>query len=345
MGGALIGTNVSGRQNAPPNSTLEALYNALNGHTGSEYFVINGYGEALGPSTARLWTPRGADGVAEFVRSGGIWVDYCGWPMYWQNEVGGTQTQLGGSGFDQFVQGIGFTWLDTKQFQTPLFGSVNNVLSLPYALTRGYQESGAQNGVRRGHGTFTTPGGFAGFGGGTWNLNGDGYCALIALHHATLKGWYFYGVYDTTTMYGNPSLPNMVPVDVYAAFVLACLRGQASFSASSGSGTIIHEVYEAPSHTVTANQPGPSSPYPQGTSSGSTSSGSASSGSTASGSTSSGSGGVHVTTTSSGGTSPSTGSGGSTFFAPSSGPPVLEVAGLAAAAGLLTLGGYLLLKK
>ena len=44
-------------------------------------------------------------------------------------------------------------------------------------------------------------------------------------------------------------------------------------------------------------------------------------------------------------TSSSSATTGTNFVAPASGPPIWEVAGLATGAGLLTLGGYLLLKK
>lgn len=322
MGGAIIGLGSPLAQNAAPASTLEDLYNLVNGHTGSAYFVLNGYGEALGTSAARAWTPRGTDGVAEFVRSGGIWIDYCGWPMYWQNSVGGSQTQLGAGGFGSFVQGIGFDWLSGTNFSPPTF-TTNT-----FPFLRGYSLAASQNGVRyAATGSLTTNGGVLGIGGGTFPLAADGYTCLMALHHGS-TGWYFYGAYGERA--ASSEAPNGVPVALYAAFMRACLTGATSFQASYtdgyGQGTIHHAEYEAPTHSVTSNQPGPSSPYPQ------PSSGSAT-----------GSATVSTTTT-----APSSGSGTTTTTtsiptveAAPTGPSVWEVGGLALAAGAAGLGVYL----
>jgi len=338
MGGALIGLGSPLAQNAAPASTLESLYNAVNGHTGRAYFVLNGYGEALGTSPARAWTPRGADGVAEFVRSGNIWIDYCGWPMYYQNSVGGAQTQLGASGFGSFVGGIGYDWLSSTNFSPPPF-TTNR-----FPFLRGYSLAASQNGVRYADtGSLTTDGGDFTIGGGTFPLAADGYTCLMALHHGSI-GWYFYGSYGERA--ASSEAPNGVPVALYAAFIQACLTGsttfQASFPGGSGLGTIRHNVYQAPTHPVTVNQPGPSSPYPQGGSSGS--------GSTSAGST--GSATVSTSTTLPSGTTSGTSAPGPTVLtgydipaSASSGPSLLEVAGLAAGAGAVGLAVYLLVRS
>ena len=323
--GAIIGLRNALAQNPAPASTYEALFNLLEGRTGHAYFVINGYGEALGTSPARAWTPRGQDGVAEFVRSGGIWIDYCGWPMYWQNSVTGTQTQLGPSGFGQFVQGVGYDWLAGTNFSPPPFS-----YSSTFPFLRGYSLAAAQNGVRWvDTGSFSTQGGILGIGGGTFPWSADGYTAMMALHHGSL-GWYFYGTYGERA--ASSEAPNGVPIDLYAAFILACLAGQATFTGTGGSGHIRHEPYTAPTHTVTGSQPGPSTPYPQG-------------GSGTSGSTSSGSGSITVHTHTSG--SPGPGPSSSGAISPgavpaSAGPSIGEIAALAAGAGAVGLGVYLL---
>lgn len=338
MGGAVIGIGQSGRQNQAADSAYEAIYDALNGQTGSAYFVVNGYGEALGPSANRDWSPnQGNNSAAEFVRSGGIFVDYCGWPMFWQVSTSGVQSQNGPAGFQQFVTGINYPWLDQKGFQTPVITTFTapfySVTQFP--LTRGFNKLGSMDGVYLGSGTMVVPGGVLTIGGGSLPVATTSWTGLMALHFSGI-GWYFYGTYTRAGFVGGP---NAVPVGLYTAFILACLRGQASFNSAEGSGQITHAAYQAPAHSVSTQQPGPSSPYPGGSSSGSTSSGSASSGS----------GGVTVTTTSSGPGPNSSGSTSATtgfnVVAPASGPPIWEVAGLAAGAGLVTLGGYLLFKK
>ena len=318
MGGAVIGLNSSLRNNGASAAAMEQLYNLLNGKTGTRYFVINGYGEPLGPSAARPWTPTGANGVSEFVNSGSIWIDYCGWPMYYQNSTNGVQTTLGAAGFQSFASAVGYAWLGGETL-APGFGNIAG----GYPYRRGYDLSATQHGVYLPQGT---PNGTP--------IAAGGYSSMLALNHGS-TGWYFYATADGGTAFQSPQA---VPTPLYAAFILACLSGKASFGYQGTTITIAHEPYLATQHKVVTTQPGPSTPYPTGSSSGSTSSGS----------TSSGSGGVTVTTTSGPGpnsTSSSSATTGTNFVAPASGPPLWEVAGLAAAAGLVTLGGYLLLKK
>lgn len=330
MGGAIIGINQNGRQNQAPDSAYESLYNTLNGQTGSAYFVVNGYGEALGPSANRNWSPRGQNGVAEFVRSGGIFIDYCGWPMYWQVSTSGVQSQNGPGGFQSFVQGINYPWLDTKQFQTPVETTFSASLS-QFPLTRGFDKLGSMDGVYLANGTMVVPGGILSIGGGTFPIATQSYTAMMALHHPSI-GWYFYGSYGRTSF--GPHFPNAVPEDLYAAFILACLRGQSGFSSSGGQGGITYANYVAPVHKVTSPQPGPSSPY-QGNSSGSGTATSSGSGT--------GSATVSTTTTApSGNTSTNTSAISTT---PGSvGPSALEIGAVAAGAVLVGLGGYWLLK-
>lgn len=328
MGGAIIGINQNGRQNPAPASAYEALYNALNGQTGSAYFVVNGYGEALGPSPNRDWSPAGqTNGVAEFVRSGSIFVDYCGWPMYYQVSTSGVQSTNGPGGFQAFVSGINYPWLDTKTFNPPTVQSFQANTAF-YQLSRGFNKLGSMDGVYLGGGTMTRAGGILSIGGGTVAIATTDWTALMALHHPGI-GWYFYGTYVPPN-FGSKYLPDAVPEDLYAAFILACLRGQSTFASGSGQGNIVHATYVAPVHKVTSPQPGPSSPYPGSSSSGS-------------GSTSTSSATVSTTTTApSGNTSTNTSAISTT---PGSvGPSALEIGAVAAGAVLVGLGGYWLFK-
>ena len=73
---AIIGLNAATARNAAPASDLEALFNRLK--VVNKNCVINGYGEALGPSASRPWTLTGSGSVTEFVQqSDNVFIDYC----------------------------------------------------------------------------------------------------------------------------------------------------------------------------------------------------------------------------------------------------------------------------
>lgn len=326
MSGNIIGMGAQTAVNPAPASVLGSLYKALVGNTGPRFYVINGYGEALGPSATRPWTVTGQGSVSDFVRGGGIFVDYTGWPMYNHIDVDGATTLLGPAGFQQFAGAIGYDWLSAEQFAVPasiLYGSFG---SDKYPFSRGYAVSGSQAGVYLSQGTFSTPGGILGIGGGTWPLHAQGFAGMFGLHHSGI-GWYFYATATPNAV--SASMPSFVPPAVFASFILACLNGQ-----SNGDGfTVSRLAYQAPYQSSPPSQSFPSSPYPS----------SASGGGSSSSSTGSGSGSsinpVVTGTGTSTSTSTSTGGGTSTTV------PTVSPASTPAAVPkwLLPLGGALLL--
>jgi len=102
---ALIGYGSGLAANPAPLSSLGALYDVVASLNppASRYVILNGYGEALGPSAHATWTP---EAVAAWVRAGHLWVDWCGWPMYWQVEQD-RLVQLGAAGFARFLRALG----------------------------------------------------------------------------------------------------------------------------------------------------------------------------------------------------------------------------------------------
>lgn len=73
----------------------------LASHLPSDW-LVNGGGEVV---------DRDPSEIAAFVRAGGAWVDYCGYPMYYRQDCLGTgpcgNQWLGGNGFRRFLVGLG----------------------------------------------------------------------------------------------------------------------------------------------------------------------------------------------------------------------------------------------
>lgn len=250
-GGNIIGLNSASARGAASASDLEALYNYLINTLGQD-FVINGYGDALGPSASRPWTLTGTGSVTEYVQSGGVFIDYCAWPMEYQIQPDGTVNNPGPSGFQSFATALGYGWLSDASFAAVAKSSGPNGYLYPFP--RGYVQSGSVNGLYLPHGTFTDQ--------GTWALNGSGYAAMLGLHRPG-EGWYFYGVHWETLVRSifNMTLPATVPVNVYGAFIERCVHNQTSASGSNFSLTISHEPYTVPKTAPQKNTTGPSNPY------------------------------------------------------------------------------------
>lgn len=80
-----------------------------------EGWIVNGGGET---------SDRDPNDIADFVRLGGKWVDYCGYPMYWREDALANWI-LGGNGFRRFLirmNNLGFEhtfFSDDYGFQFP----------------------------------------------------------------------------------------------------------------------------------------------------------------------------------------------------------------------------------
>lgn len=332
MGGNIIGLNSSNAKRVAPTTDLEALYNYLSGTLGVD-FVINGYGEALGPSANRPWTLTGTGSVTEYVQNDGVFIDYCGWPMSYLVSSKGVVSNPGPSGFQLFAKELGYTWLSDASFQSPTHIGFS---SSGYPFDRGFKEAGSLNGLYLPHGTYQ-PADQQYFGGAVWELNSGGNSSMLGIHRPGI-GWYFYGTsyYSTlTTILGNGGTPNTIPVNIYGAFIERCVHGQTSASGSGFSFTISHEPYTVAATAPQKNTTGPSSPYGGSSSpgpSGGTStsgSGSGSSSGSSSSASSSGQGGSAATT------EPATVSGLPKWVLPAGG-----IAALGLGAGLIGWAGH-----
>ena len=267
MAGTIIGLNRSTAKNVASSSDLESLYNYLNTSLGKR-FVINGYGEALGPSATRPWSLTGSGSVLEYFQSGGVFIAYCGWPMRYTISPSGYRAGPTDTNFPTFAKGLGYSWLNGATFtakagQTTSHGDY-------WAFARGFNLSGSLNGLYIPHGAFSetlVP----------WSLNGAGYAAMLGIHRSGI-GWYFWGTHNSNLFQTIFQRTATVPPDVYGAFIEACVHGQTSASGKNYSLSITHEAYSVPSTGTSKNTSGSSTPY------GSSGSGSGSGSSSGSGS-------------------------------------------------------------
>lgn len=268
-GGAIIGLNRSEALNPVARSTLETLYNQLHGQF-QPYFVINGYGEAVGPSSARPWTITGSGSVAQFVQSGGVFVTYCGWPLYASVSAGGLRTEHYAAGFQTFARAIGYDWLGKATFNPP---------DSQFHYIRGLNLSGSEAGLYLPYGDVNNR-----------PITSGGATAMFALHHAGI-GWFFYAcdlpsIAATLGDLRHPGQVNYVPVDIYAHFIQAVIQGK---QRTVDGLAIKHVPYQGPIPQSPGKTDYPTTPYggnqpgPGGGSSGKKSSGSPSSGSNGSG--------------------------------------------------------------
>lgn len=294
MGGiAIIDLGNGIDQNPAPVSTYGDLYHALGGSGGQQnlsnrYIIINGGGEALGYST-QLHTQYNPDVVANHIKQGNIWIDYCGWPMYYQAAADGQTQRIGSSGWATFAEAAGFGWLKNVAFMPGPGASFGQ----SYPFIRGFRLAESLDGVCYSTATFTES---TLFGGAQRPLTANSWTAMAALSHPS-GGKYFYAVYtpeyeiQSQGNLGLNTVPRGVPISIYAAFIQQVVRGQ--------TGSLTCQPYKTNTQYVPPSNPGPSSPTtvtssPSGTSSSSSGTSPAGSGS----STSSGSSPTHVSTTS-----------------------------------------------
>lgn len=256
MGGiAIIGLNEAHNAAAP--SEYGALYHALGGQNGqqsltSRYIVINGGGEAVTYSrqTSANWTPAV---VGARVRTQGIiWIDYCGFPFYYQVGANGVVKTLGPSGWTQFAsdQAAGYQWLAQANFIVPLSAVQTYTRSFPFA--RGFPLSESLDGVCYSTGSINIPGGFLGIGGGTAGLTERGYTGMFALHPAN-GGYYFYASWVPMYLVARTTvIAQAVPISTYSTFIQNILAGN-----TSGYQCQPYQIGVQHTHTIT---PAPSSP-------------------------------------------------------------------------------------
>lgn len=257
MGGiAIIGMNQA--HNAAPPSEYGALYHALGGNNGQQsitnrYIIINGAGEAVTYSsqTSANWTPAL---VGARVRTQGlVWIDYCGFPFYYQVGANGVVKTLGPSGWTQFAsrQAAGYQWLSRANFIVPA-SATQTITSPSFPIARGFPLSESLDGVCYSTGKITIPGGFLGIGGGTWPLTAQGYTAMFALHPAG-GGYYFYAASVPAYLaIRTHTILQSVGIPTFSTFIRNVLSGN-----TSGYQCQPYQIGVQHTHTIT---PAPSSP-------------------------------------------------------------------------------------
>lgn len=227
----IIGDGSPAAKNGAPPAILGTLYNAIVGLTGSSRAVINGYGEAVGPSSVVAWTPQQ---VAAFVKGGGIWIDLCGWPMYYQ--VSPTDisqvTTLGAAGFQAFLSAWDSAYwhnvLSTISFAVPFqlttpFGTfpdsrgwpIQGVLPIGFCWLEGTFQPNSYSQVQA--------------------LSASGWSMAGSLHRPG-EGWYFYGSVNP----GSGAGPyNGLPPQIYAQFILNTIAGRGpAYGIHCGTATV-----------------------------------------------------------------------------------------------------------
>lgn len=95
-------TEETGGLHVAPASAWTRLSAALRSLAQSREIIENDAGEVI---------DRTPENVANTVANGAIWIDYCGWPMYWQRSgigvgLGGPGVPLGGDGMTRFLRQI-----------------------------------------------------------------------------------------------------------------------------------------------------------------------------------------------------------------------------------------------
>ncbi len=258
MGGlAIIGLGKGFDRNPAPVSDYTALYSALGGNHGQQsltdrFMVINAAGEAVGYSDQMgiQYTP---ETVAGHIKRGGIFIDYCGFPFFYQAEANGTIQTLGQTGWHQFAAFLGYGWLANVSFIPPFSVTVSLSGSPYYKFVRGFPLSQSLVGVCYDNGTFTIPGGLLGIGGSTGHLTANGWTAMIALHPPG-GGYYFYAVYtpESEAIRGGLTQVRGVPISLYAAFIQDVIQGR--------TGGYVCRPYQIAVQSSRRIAPGPTSP-------------------------------------------------------------------------------------
>lgn len=82
---SILKTATGSRSHGAPLEALQALENSLNQRSDSDRIYLNWGGERI---------DRAPAAVAQLVQQGGVWIDWCGWPMYADNGSAGFQAFL-----------------------------------------------------------------------------------------------------------------------------------------------------------------------------------------------------------------------------------------------------------
>lgn len=212
---------------------LTTLYNSVVSLGLKQYVHINGYGEALGPgSNGFQWTP---ESVATVVKGGSVFVDWCGWPMYYQvvtettlgpNQQPRTVTTkntLGGAGWKAFTQALGASWLEAATFYVPYSDRVWN--GGTYSYTRGFPMSVPRYWV--GVDQTNLPDGKP--------VTTSAYSAAIAIKLPS-GGAYIYGA-GSPNAFGGATLQTLLPTALLAQWIGEVGRGLVHVAPSPTSGS------------------------------------------------------------------------------------------------------------
>lgn len=251
MGGvAILDLGKGLDRNPAPVADYGALYHGLQGAS-SRFIAINGAGEAVGYSD-QMKIQYSPETVAGHVKRGGVWVDYCGFPMYYQAKADGTVSTLGQSGWHQFAEFLGYGWLRNAQFTYP--GEFT--LHTQYPFRRGFPLNQSLDGVCYAHQNFRQSSGFLGLGvGGTFPTAADGFASMVALHRPN-EGYYFYGSYHYDASGVLASALNGIPTSLYVTFIRNVLSGNV--------GSYTCSRYKIGVQKTSHITPGPTSPVSNG---------------------------------------------------------------------------------
>lgn len=228
MGIAIINLGKGVDRNAALVSDYTSLYSRLKGST-TRNVVVNGGGEMVGYSD-QLHTPFNPQSAAGFVKRGGVWVDYCGFPFYFQGKSDGTVSTIAQSGWHQFAEYLGYGWLRDVSFFVNISEGFNPFASQkPYQIARGFPLSQSLDGACYcANCTYTIPGGLFGIGGLNGVVTANGYTGMVALHPKG-GGYYFYGAWTPEAILLKDNKASQgIPIDTYSTFIRNVLSGNVS---------------------------------------------------------------------------------------------------------------------
>ncbi len=216
---AIVGLGKPYGHESAPISDYTTIFSGLGGGHGGQnltpgFIIVNGAGEDVGYST-QLRADYNPQTVADHIKSGGTWVDYCGWPFYYHTKADGTSVKLGAGGWATFVENLGFGWLNAVNWNSSGLGQERPFITT-YPYVRGFPLTQSLDGVAY------SP-----------NYTVHGYTAMIALVHPS-GGHYFWGVYtpenEVLDSVGPMALttPRGISVSTYVSFIRQVLHGDFS---------------------------------------------------------------------------------------------------------------------